>query len=119
MQNEAVHNVADDVSALIAKAEIATGESIAALANLIAGATQARVRVGVLSAQAHPTLLRLQRALSRAIDSNGDIVRAHGELSHRYEVLASGDTHPYTATSAEAAMDQSTAAPIRLRVVNE
>ena len=119
MQNHHVHTVAEDVSALIAKAELATDESIAAVANLIAGTAQARVRVGVLSAEAHPTLLRLQRALNRAIDSNGDLVRAHGELSHRYDELASGDTHPYTVKHAQAGMNQPAAAPARLRVVGE
>lgn len=119
MLNNVFHEVAEEMSVLIAKAELANDQTIAAVANLIAGTAQSRARVGVLSAEAHPTLLRLQRSLSRAIESNGDLVRAHGELYERYHELAAGDTHPYTKTLAAAAMDKPVAAPVQLRAVNE
>lgn len=119
MQNNDIHDVAEDISTLIFQAEVAADASIAAVANLIARTVEARKQTGVCSAEAQPTLMRLNRALSRAIDSNGDIARAHGDLYERYDEVAGGDTHPYTETIAKEAMIKPAAASTHLWLVNE
>jgi len=84
MSDTKVHEIAHDVTDLILVAEEAADNAVVAIANLMAGAVQARRRAGVVGATGQPTLLRLKRALDRVIDGGSDVMRVHGELHGQY-----------------------------------
>lgn len=94
--SEFIHEIAAEVSPLLRKAEEANETAIAAIADLIAGTVSRRREAGVCPSEAQPTILLLRKALSQAVDSNGNVLRAHGRLHQQYKTLASDDLHPFT-----------------------
>lgn len=93
---EHIHGIAKDVSRLIESAEVTTDQALIAIANLVAGTTQARLDSGLTAKEGRATILRLQRALDAVISAGNHVVRAHGDCFDRYVELASGDVHPTT-----------------------
>lgn len=94
-----IHAIASEVSGQIEAAEQAADRAAASIADLLSGTLRARLETGELSGTVRPTVLRLQRALNRAVGSGNDIARVHGDLAARYQVLANGDHHPYTVSA--------------------
>jgi hypothetical protein len=96
MSDPKLHDDASRVTDLILDAEEAADKAVAAIAALMVGTVEARRRSGTIAATSQPTLLRLNRALTRVIDGTSDVMRVHGELQGHYAEQANGDLHPYT-----------------------
>jgi len=96
MSDTKLHDTALHVTDLILDAEEAADKAVAAIAALMVGTVEARRRSGAVAATSQPTLIRLNRALTRIIDGGSDVVRVHGELQGHYAEQANGDLHPYT-----------------------
>lgn len=96
MSDTEIHDIARDVSGLIRKAEQASDASVIAIAELLTGTLRARQQARVRNVTGQETVLRLKRALDRAIDGGSDVLRVHGDLAGQYREHASGDLHPYT-----------------------
>lgn len=94
--SEQIHDVAAELSPMILAAEEAIEDATAAVATLIAGTVAKRRATGMLPAEAQPTVLILQEALSHTIRSGNMVLRAHGRFEEQYRTLANGDTHPLT-----------------------
>lgn len=93
---EPLHDVAAELSPMILAAEEAIEDAVVAVASLMAGTVAKRRAVGMLPAEAQPTVLMLQQALSHTIRSGNIVLRAHGRFEQQYRTLANGDTHPLT-----------------------
>ena len=94
--SEHLHDVAAELSPMILAAEEAIEDAMVAVAALMAGTVAKRRAVGMLPAEAQPTVLMLQQALSHTIRSGNMVLRAHGRFEEQYRTLANGDTHPLT-----------------------
>lgn len=103
-----IHEIAAEVSPLILAAEEAAEGAVVAIANLMAGAVAKRREVGILPAEAQPTVMMLHKALGQAIDSTSSILRAHGDLESQYRTLASDDVHAITAEGVQRSAEVAT-----------
>lgn len=106
--SEFIHEIAGEVSPLLRAAEEANENAIAAIADLISGTVSKRREAGIAPSDAQPTILLLRKALAQAVDSNGNVLRAHGRLHGHYKTLASDDLHPFTQEGTKGAAQQAT-----------